>query len=159
MKRLLILLAIVGLWAVPIGAQVIATMSTNTTLSAAMNASQTTMLVGSATGFTVGNFAWTGLEVVRITSVSGTTIGVQRGQMGTVSRGHASSQIVVTGAAQHFQQTDPDTKAACTAGSGQAGWLPWINVTTGNVWVCTLGSVWVGTNTQPLTWNSINLTR
>ena len=135
------------------------TIASNTTLSAALSETATTMVVGSATGFTVGRYAWTGLEAVQITSVNGTTIGINRGQLGTRQQAHATSQIVVVGGIGHFNTTDPDTKAACTAGQGDAAYQPYINVLNGMVWVCDLSSVWRGTNTSPITWDSINLTR
>ena len=158
MRKYITLLAIVlavMVSAIPVSAQTIAT---NTTLSAAITSTATTVRVASATGFTVGNYLYTGYEEMQITSVSGTTIGVLRGQGGTPARAHASSDVVVTGGIGHFQTHDPDFKAACTRGTGQASVQPYVNVLTGNIWVCTLTSVWAGTNTAPITWNSINLT-
>lgn len=131
------------------------TLATSTTLSSAVTATQAVWAVASASGFTAGNFAYADYEAVQIVSVSGTNVTVLRGQMGTVARAHASSETVITGVAQFFQQADPDFGAACTRGAGQAAYLPWINVQTGNVFVCRTGGTWNVTNVLPITFNSL----
>jgi len=145
--------------ALPASAQ---TVATRTTLSGAITATATTITLASGTGFTAGNFVYVDNEVMRIVSVSGANITVQRGQLGTVARAHANAEPVITGAAGHFQTTDPDYGATCTRGSGQAVFLPRINVLNGLVWQCggeaengRSGLAWTATTTSPVTYNSI----
>jgi hypothetical protein len=133
--------------------------ATTTTISAAMTATQQTMVVSSATGFVAGRYVYIDAEAVQIGASysSGTTIPILRGQLGTASAAHASSERVVTGVNNHFQNSDPGYGAACTVGQGQAVYLPWINVLRGLIWMCTT-SVWKATSTAAITYNSIPTT-
>jgi hypothetical protein len=153
---LLIALLTVGL-APAVSAQ---TLASTTTLAANLSATAQTMSVSSATGFSVGRSALIDFEVVQITSVNGTTIGIIRGQQGTASQAHDNTERIIVGAINHFQMTDPNFGADCTRGAGQATYLPWINVLTGTVWQCDafLDNRWSATRTQPITFNSIPTT-
>jgi hypothetical protein len=155
--RYILLAVALALGALPASAQ---TIISRTTVSAAVSATAQSIVVASATGFTVGNFAWLDMEAVQITSVSGTTIGIQRGQIGTAARAHASGRAILTGNIQHFQQTDPTTlNGTCSRGVGEAAYSPWINVRTGVISLCGQssagGTTWTQTVTAPLTLNSI----
>lgn len=89
---------------------------TFTTLAAALTANASSMKVTSATGFTAstGNLdylAFIDHELVRLTTVNSTTIGIQRGVSRTGASAHLSGAYVVVG---------PAPQAAGTA-SGQTG--------------------------------------
>ena len=148
-RFLLLFVAVLGLPALA-QAQVVAA---RTTLSSAITETATTLVVASATGFTVNNPLIIGNEVMTITAISGTTITVRRSQMGTVEQAQVSGAAVVTGASNHFQTADPDWNAACTRGQGDAAYSPWINVRTGTFWICDNGAVtdWSGTRLPVIT--------
>jgi hypothetical protein len=156
MKKLLTSMCLaVGLFVQPVSAQ---TVANTTTLSAALTSTASVMSVTSNTGFTVNNYAYIDGEAVRITSVSGTSIGIVRGQLGgSPAQAHANSDRVITGASGHFQSRDPDYGAACTKGEGDAAFQPWINVLNGLVWTCDELSTndWAATKTAPITYDSI----
>lgn len=148
--------AMLGMLAIPGFAQ---TVGTKTTLSGAVTAAQPTIIVASATGFAVGYQVWIDQELMRVVSVNGTTITVQRGFRGTGSQAHATSEFVLvspeTAAETHFLSYDPDHGAACTRGVGQARVLPWVNIRTGVNWNCWGNSQgWHGSHTAPVTYNS-----
>jgi hypothetical protein len=71
---------------------------TTTTLSSAVAVTDNSIVVGSATGFSANNYILVDQEVMRVvqTYVSGTTIGVLRGQNGSATAAHVSSANVVT---------------------------------------------------------------
>lgn len=71
---------------------------TTTTLSRAVGVSDNTIVVASATGFAAGNLVLIDQEVMLViqTYTSGTTIGVSRGQNGSVTEAHAASANVTT---------------------------------------------------------------
>jgi len=77
---------------------------TSTTLSSAVAVSDTTIVVASATGFAAGSFVIIDQELLKVvqTYVSGTTIGVLRGQNGTVTGAHVASAVVTVGLASDF---------------------------------------------------------
>ena len=68
-----------------------------TTLNGAIDASQTTLVVASASKFpTSGNFSlMIGSEIMKVTGVSGTTFTVARGQEGTTGASHSNGDTVV----------------------------------------------------------------
>ena len=110
--------------------------------------------VTSNTGFTVGNFVWIDFEQMRITAINGTAISVVRGVNGTRTAAHDNTDGVITGTGAggidgsgHFHTRDPDTGGDCTRGSGEAAFLPWINVVSGWMWTCDNGITadWSGT--------------
>ena len=132
------------------------TVATTTTLAAAVTATATTLAlaVTSLSGSTLGYYVYLDAEAVQITSVSGTSIGVSRGQLGTATQAHANSERIITGGNGHFQSRDPNYGAACTKGDGDAAFQPFINVIGGRLWMCN-ASVWQATSTMSLTYNSI----
>lgn len=157
MKTLSIILlaavVLVGI-AVPVQAQ---TYMTLTTLAAAVNDNQTTITVASNSGFTVGNYVWMNNEACEIRAINGASITCIRGVLGTRGSAQANSDPIVTGGLNHFKQVDPDTGEACTEGTGQALYLPWINVQRNILWQC-YSSAWRGArstiivdNTYPTT--------
>lgn len=160
----LAILLVIGLCAGSAHAQ---TMANSTTLSSAVTNSATTIVVASATGFTVGNYLYIigSNEAMRIRVISGTTITVLRGQLGTAARAHPSSAVVITGAVNHFKNFDPDFNGICVAGSATPGlnadYQPWVNVFTGTVWHCPVAgsAAWVGTQRANITFNSVVVTR
>lgn len=158
-------LLVLGLCATPARAQGWV-QATSTTLSAAITNAQTTMVVASATGFTVGNYAYLvgSNELVRIRVVNGTTITILRGQSGTFARAHPSAALVLTGVVNHFKQVDPDFNGICSIGNATPGldgtYEPWVNVLNGNIWHCpTTSGAWAGTYRGNITFNSVVLTR
>lgn len=82
---------------------------TATTASAAIGASDTSIVVASATGFAAGNIVKVDQELMRVTQtyVSGTTIPVLRGQQGGVAQAHPASAKVLTGLATDFPSAGP----------------------------------------------------
>ena len=155
--RITLIAAILVGFTLPAVAQ---TYATTTTLSAALAEGATSMAVTSNTGFTVGNWVYIDQEVVLIRSISGTTIGISRGQRGTLNQSHRSAERVVTGANDFFRDIDPDFGGVCSgtaAGGLSAAFLPWINVRAGRLWVC-VGGVWRATTTMAVTYDSIPTT-
>lgn len=118
-----------------------------TTLSAALTATNRNLTVASATGITANNtllFIQDGNggnnEAVFVNSVSGTNIGVTRGYAGTLVNAHISGAIVLSSAPQNFFSVDPS--GACTAANTVA--TPYVNITNGKTWLCsTISASWV----------------
>ncbi len=148
------LLAVAALVAVPLMAQ---STITNTTLSTAMTATTFTASVASASGASVGSFIYVDRELMQITAVSGTTLTVQRAQGSTGNQSHAASATVLVGTGAQFQSVDPQY-GTCTNSSYRATTKPWVNVATGNLWLCRFGSggigTWQATNPVPITYSS-----
>jgi hypothetical protein len=108
----------------------------------------TTVLLSATTGVVapingvVQSYLYVDHELMGVTSINTTTkvAGVLRGQMGTAGADHASGQMVLIGPNGAFQAYDPAGK--CTAAS--TPFTPFINVTTGNQWLCsTITKSWV----------------
>tara|TARA_R110000868_G_scaffold345635_1_gene606771 strand:+ start:52 stop:741 length:690 start_codon:yes stop_codon:yes gene_type:complete len=131
-----------------------ATALTQTTLSGAISASQTTIPVASATGITapVSNITQQIYvldpdtqkgELMDVVSVNGTQIAVSR--LSEYKAAHASGALVIIGVSpanpylQSFQSADPVGVVAAAAVSV----TPWINVTNGRQWLRGLSGVWV----------------
>ena len=164
MKACAALILVVGLFlSVPASAQ---TYLTSTTNSAAITASQTTFAVASASGIAAGGALYVNREYMTVRSVSGLNITVQRGQAGTVANAHGASQtvIIIPAAAVPTVVTsvDPtpiDGVGSCTREAHQ--YLPIINVTNGNVWLCRYTAAaqtfrrWAATNEVLITYNSL----
>ena len=128
-----------------------------TTLSAAVaDATTRTITITSASAQTGSSFGavvagqvlFVDLELMTINAVSGTTLTVTRGTSNAAA--HASGAVVFIGPASMFKTTDPPI-GACTAASVPA---PWVNVQTGNAWLCR-NSTWKGTNPMAITYNSV----
>ena len=116
-----------------------------TSLSAAINATQTQIVVASATGINAPSFssglAGSALYVVEVgqttgeemtvTSISGTTVSVRRTTGRTTA--HASgAQVLVATNANWFKTKDP--AGSCTTATTDIS--PYFNVNTGQEWVC-----------------------
>jgi hypothetical protein len=101
-----------------------------TTLSGAITNVATSLTVASASNITAPNYQignpLTGTasgvtyllieqEFLKVTSVSGTVIGVTRGENGSVAAAHATSALVMSGLATDFQGFLPSVKTAVPA--------------------------------------------
>lgn len=97
--------------------------TTQTTLSAAIGATDSNIVVASATGFAAGNVVvvdFSEAMTVKKSYVSGTTIPVSRsGYGGTPVIAHPSSAVVVTGIPGRFASESP-TPGPCTGTNYQA---------------------------------------
>lgn len=135
-----VLLAVAGL-----GRTLIAQTYTHntTTLSTAQTATDTTAVLTAATAATGSSFGAVSVgqvllidqEVETVTSVSSTTIGVQR--RGRLTS-HAAGAAVYIGAPNSFQQADPPAGSCTTANFPKF----WINLQTGGIFTCGANSVW-----------------
>lgn len=112
---------------------------TQTSLSAAITAGQTTIQVASSTGITVsGNAYTTGLvidkEYLVVTGNPGgsTTYSVLRGQGGTVARSHSASTMVLAGRPSWF--TANEQSGTCVPANVVA--TPIVSYKTGNQYLC-----------------------
>lgn len=156
MKMLIGLAALLVLFWAPLSAQ---RLIVNTTLSANLSATATTASLTATASVAAGQFAFVDREMILVTSVNTTanTITIQRGQGGTAASAHDNAERIFITAGGDYHTTDPDYGQDCNRGVGQAAVLPWINLRTGNIWVCPGGTdrAWIGTNTMPLTFNSI----
>ena len=166
----LTVLLVVGV-TLPSYAQVI--IDTTTLSNAITSVTATTITIGSVTctNCTFGQdtliFTTTG-EAMRVTGAypgSGTTVPVRRGTDGTMATNHATSERVYLGPAGRFHIVAAGTPGPGdphgTCVRGQAGGLdrgasilPWINVTSGNLWNCDGSGIWRGTNAALITYNS-----
>ena len=142
--------------ALPASAQ---TLMTRTTLAAAVTNSQTSILVSAAdASWVVGNYAFVDYEVLRITNVSGTLIGVARQQFGTKAVTHASGTTIMAGNGGHFKNFATYQHAPPIGSCVRASqtYLPLIDYTSGNVWTCSASlAKWIGTNSAALVYDSI----
>jgi hypothetical protein len=123
----------------------------NTTLNGAINATQTTLVLTSASASSgssygapsVGQCLFVDYELMRITAVASTTMTVQRARANPAP--HATLAIVATGPCDRFKTVDPYIvgNGSCTSSPV----LPWYNTATGDAWWCDLVSnVWSVTN-------------
>lgn len=135
---------------------------TATTISTAQSLTATTISLATATGFSqsAGSIAvpsssagafiiYVDREAERVTGGSGLVWQVQRGWASTARAAHANAAKVWFGLEGQFQSSDPPM-GACTS---PIAVVPWINMLTGNSWVCR-SSAWQGTSPVPLTYNS-----
>lgn len=167
-----ILIALAGLF-LAINAQAQTTID-NTTFSTALTGIGTqanpyetvvSLTATTCTGCTFGaqTMLFAGRELMQVMGnyVSGSTnIPVRRGVQGTPTGPHSTSETVFVGPPIRFrgvgtvgaQLGDP---AGDSCVKSNYAFTPWINVSNGNIWVCSLINKWLGSNTAPLTWNSI----
>lgn len=110
-----------------------------TTLSATITASQSTLVVASATGFSAGKVIYIEREAMRVSAVSSTTITVVRGFGPTVPTAHAVSAVVYAGDSAAFTP-GPGKAGSCTATAER--YLPVINTQNGAVYDCGNAGVW-----------------
>lgn len=136
----------------------------NSTLSAAITATDTYVTMGSVTctGCTFGadTLIYVDLEAMRVerSYVSGTTMQVRRGTDGTRPAAHKSGAVTLYGPANRFYNIDPKI-GACGPRSSNL-FLPWINVVNGKVWTCDGNpNVWRATVVYSETSNSRTLSR
>lgn len=145
MKKFLITLIAVLALATPVAAQ---TTVTQTTIAAAMTATQQSVTLTSATGVTSGGFLFVDQELMQITSLTSTTAQVLRGQGGTRASAHGILTTIFFGPSASvtsqgpFYAYDPSL-GVCTA-SAQPYSLH-INVQAGRVWSC-IASKWALVN-------------
>lgn len=116
-----------------------------TSLSAAITATQTKFAVASATGINAPSFAngtagsalfiqdrgQTMGELVTVTGISGTTVTVSRTQSRATAHTSAAMVLVAT-AANWFYTVDP--QGSCVTAQTYA--TPYVNTTNGNQWFC-----------------------
>jgi len=111
---------------------------TRTTLSAAISTpGERVIQVKSATGFVAGYGLYIDREYMKITSVTGTLIGVRRGAQGTRATPHLLGATVQVAPPNYFTTFD-------RAGVGTAAnelVQPYINIVNGNAW-SVVGGVW-----------------
>ena len=143
----------------PAGAQTYQSAFSNTTLNGAINSTQTTLVLTSASaiaGSTYGAPAagqclyvadGTTGELMNITGVSSTTMTVRRS---VTPSSHATSTRVFTGACSDFKKVDPPAGACVQASFPN----PWVNAVNGNVWRCR-GTALTVTNAVAITYSSI----
>lgn len=151
MNKLRKLLFILGL---PIVALAQTNSLTSTTLSSAIAqpsgstppaqfitvASATGINVPAVTNGTQGSMLLIDREAVRVIAQVGTTTTFQviRGQEGTRAVGHVSGATVWIGNPQWYKNKDP--LGTCTLGTEYSS--PWINATTGAIYICNAGGVY-----------------
>ncbi len=163
MKRIVLALVLGLMLSSTVFAQ---TYLTSTTLSNAVNATQTTLVVASASGIAAGGGLYIDREFVTVRSVSGTTITVNRGQSGTVANSHGASRTVIIAPAASLPTVITAVDPAAAAGVGTCDitafqYQPIINVTNGNIWLCRYTAaaqsarVWAATNNVLITYNSL----
>lgn len=131
---------------VPLHAAVAAGVLSSTTLNGAISATQTTLVLASASASTgstmgapaVGHCLYIDLELMRITALSSTTATVQRANR--TAAPHATSAIIITGPCAAgglfggFRQTDPPY---FVGNQDCSVWInPWINTNTGDSFWC-----------------------
>lgn len=109
-----------------------ATSLTATYLSSAINDTQTTVVVNSATGMSAGWLVFVDREAMLIRSISSTTLTVQRGVQGTAPAAHASSAGVLAQTPSAFYVKD----VSGTCNTTTVEYLPWVNLSNGSVYDC-----------------------
>jgi hypothetical protein len=142
-------LLLVSVVAPPAAAQ---TTMTSTTLSAAIDATQKSFAVASATNINAPGFpssqggigssttpaALTLLvvdaEAMEVVSISSTTVTVRRGRQGTQAFPHPASAKVWVGPSSAFYRYEPMSGSKCTATS--LPYLPAVVIPSGNVYNC-----------------------
>lgn len=128
------------------------TLSTTTLGAAITSTSARAVNLASLTNVTatvaVQTTIWVDTEAMDVVTntvpATGTTVYVTRGTHGTKAETHASGRIVYVGRPNLFQGYD--VAGSCTAGSGLASILPWINLTSGYVFQCYSGGEWFASN-------------
>jgi len=133
------------------------TATTNTTLSSAVaDESTTSLVVASATGIDAGGMLYIDREAFDVVSVNSTTIRVKRGAEGTRASAHPTSSYVW--AAKKSEKASvfkPPPLYFGTCVRASEAFLPQIDVRTGDVWDCPVGTtVWIPLN-QVLTARSV----
>lgn len=156
----LVLLLAVGIPALVWAAQTYQYTISRTTLNGAINASQTTLVLTSASASAGSSFGapaagqclWVDNELMSIRSMSSTTATVTRALAGAA--GHATAAVVYTGPCSAFKTSDPPFSANAVCADTPN---PWINVSNGNIWICGVGgdNKWYGSNAQSFSYASV----
>lgn len=109
--------------------------ATTTTLSAALNATDTSFTVGSATNFAANSIFYVDREAMCIASNVSTFITVSRGCNGTQATGHLNGSTGYVGVPNYFKQQNP--VGTCT--SANEAVLPVVVVPSGTLYNCIAG--------------------
>lgn len=115
------------------------TTTTQTTLSAAITATQQTFTLASGTGVSAGRFLYIDDELMSVQSISSATVTVTRGVGGTQAA-HVSGAYVIAGAGGSsgpFHRSPRDKSGACTATAEPT--TIQVNLETGSVLQCLNG--------------------
>jgi hypothetical protein len=107
---------------------------TQTSLSTAINASVQAFSVASATNITAtpATVLYVDLEAMQVISVTGTSVFVQRGTLGTKATPHASAEMVLAGRPDQFFTFNQ--LGSCTVASTYV--TPAVNIQNGAEWLC-----------------------
>lgn len=143
--KILSLIGFIGLTLAPQEARAQTTI-TSTTLSAAITTpalntpAGTSVQLTSNTGVAANQYIYVGQELMYVTTTPSTSgpVSVRRGAgagVGGIPTPHYSGEFVYVGPALAFQTRD--VSDVCTSSS--VAYLPWINVTNGNRFLCTDG--------------------
>lgn len=132
----------------------------HTTLNGAINATQTTLVLGSASASTGSSFGAPAAgqclavdgELMNITAIASTTATVRRAT--SHASAHANAAVIWTAPCNAFKAVDPPALGNNQTCSVQPA--PWINTSNGNVWWCnTITNAWSGSNFAHFTYNSV----
>lgn len=117
---------------------------TETTLAVAATQTANVLTVTSATGFTANYLMYVDRELMKIVSVSSTSITVTRG-VGGIQTAHAILAPVAMGPAEYFIASD--RFGTCTSATVYPPVLPQINTSNGKVFNCQ-NSKWINIRTN-----------
>lgn len=142
----LVALLSIGSYAQQQGAQ---TLSTTTLGAAVTSTSATAINLASLTNVTatasIQTVIWVDTEAMTVVTggvpSTGNYVHVTRGTNGTKAETHASGRTVYVGRPNLYQGYD--VAGTCTAGSGLAYVLPWINTSNGKRFQCLSGGEWI----------------
>jgi len=160
MKRFVLGLLVALSLAVPASAQTFLVTTTNTP---AISSTQTTFALAAVTGLGAGAAIFVDRELMTVRSVSGLNVTVNRGQSGTVANSHTAGRTVILIPAAAVPTVISSVDPAPIAGVGGCSptsyqYLPIINPTSGDVWLCRWVSnvrVWAATNDTLKTYGSL----
>lgn len=133
------LIAISALLFAPIFAQAQQNTMGATTLGAALTDNATLVQVAATTGMAVNANAgyntniYVDRELMTVIGINGLVLTVARGQAGTGAAAHLSGAVVYEGRPNWFYPRDPKGGTCVLA---NVIVTPWINVNTGNQWLC-----------------------
>lgn len=150
----------------------------NTTLNGSINASQTSLVLASASASSGSSFGapaagqclFVDGELMTITAMNSTTATVRRGSGGTAASragtatgpaAHITGAVVFTAPCTAFKSGPPPVSAVSASAknanvSCSSYPAPWIDVQTANIWFCNIpNNQWSGTNYAKFTYNSV----
>lgn len=128
-----------------------------TTLNGAINSTQNSIVLASATGVTITSSVQTVFyidhEAMLGMSINGLVVTVQRGWGATPATAHATGEMVLLGRPDWFYSSDPSGQ--CTAATTYV--TPYLNIVNGMQWLCsTIVTSWIpgfgnpGNSDQPV---------